>query len=144
MRPGPKRFEPGPAVGVGVLATVGCLLGSCGAREAGGGPAADSLAAAPAASAPADTLVHRTPDGYQIWLTEGRAAADSSGAACYERSVEIRTDSSRVKVPLLFVLEAPTDLGRGFVRAELSLRCRPFATYRVELATGRPFKLEGR
>ncbi len=101
-------------------------------------PAAEAIA-----SAPPDTMVLAA-GRYRIWLAEGRAAADSSGHPCYERSVEVRTDSSRTKVPLLYVLEGPTSLDRDHVRAVLSYRCRPLAVYRVELATGRPFKIEDR
>ena len=101
-------------------------------------PAAETIS-----SAPPDTMVLAV-GRYRIWLAEGRAAADSSGQPCYERSVEVRTDSSRTKVPLLYVLAAPTILNREHARAVLSYRCRPLAVYRVELATGRPFKIESR
>lgn len=91
-----------------------------------------------------DTLVLTVPGGRTIWLAEGRDARDSAGTTCFERSVEIRTDSARTKVPLLFVLTGPTVLDRGHLRAELSRHCRVMAIYSVELATGRPVKLEDR
>lgn len=96
------------------------------------------------ATGPADSLVLTLPSGHAVWLAEGRPAQDSAGTACFERSVEIRTDTSTVKVPLLFVMTAPTVLDRANLRAELSRHCRVMAIYRVELATGRPYKLEDR
>ncbi len=120
-----------------VLVVAGWLVAGCGRPQAPA-PAHEAVS-----SAPPDTMVLRA-GRHQIWLAEGRAAADSSGQACYERSVEVRTDASRTKVPLLYVLEAPTILNREHVRAVLSYRCRPLAVYRVELATGRPFKIEDR
>ncbi len=92
---------------------------------------------------PPDTLVLQV-GAYQVWLAEGRQATDSSGKPCYERSVEIGTDSTRTKVPLLYVTEVPSVLDQRHLRASLSLHCRPLADYRVELATGRPVKIGGR
>ena len=91
-----------------------------------------------------DTMVLAVPGGQTIWLAEGRDARDSAGTACFERSVEIRTGGSRTKVPLLFVQTGPTMRDRDHLRAELSLHCRVMAIYSVELATGRPVKLEDR
>ncbi len=95
----------------------------------------------PLASVPADTLLHQTPDGYQIWFAEGREARDSAGAECYERSVEIRRGDTVVKVPLLFTTDPPTLLDRGTLRAALMRGCRVIGIYRVDLATGRPTKI---
>lgn len=120
-----------------LLVVAGGLAAGC------GGPAASNRPPVAESTQLADTLV-LTAGRYRIWLAEGRTATDSAGRACYERSVEIRTDSSRTKVPLLYVLEAPTVLDRDHVRAVLSYRCRPMAVYRVELTSGRPFKLEDR
>lgn len=91
-----------------------------------------------------DSLVLRTPEGHEIWLTDVRRAADSAGAECLERSVEIRTDSSRTRVPLLYTREAPTQIDPRHVRAELSRDCRTVAVYRVELATARPIRMADR
>ena len=114
----------------------GSLLVGCGRTDRTPTPEVHS-------STPADTLV-LTNGPYQIWLAEGRAAADSAGQSCYERSVDVRTDSTRTKVPLLYVLDPPTVFDRDHLRAVLSYRCRPMAVYRIELATGRPFKIEDR
>lgn len=124
-----------------VTLAVALVTSGCGRRETPP-PAADPTA--PVARAPADTMVLVTRSGASVWLAEGRDAKDSAGVGCYERSVEIRSDSSTIKVPLLFVTRAPTELGQGQIRAELSRNCRVMALYRVELATGRPTKLEDR
>ncbi len=120
----------------------GVMLG-CGSPRDAKEPPRDSTGTPLESPAPADTMVLQSGQ-YRIWLTEGRAASDSAGRPCYERSVEIRTDSGRTKVPLLYVLESPARLDRSNVRAILSYHCAPLAAYRVELATGRPFKIEGR
>lgn len=122
---------------LGFLALAGWLVAGCER------PAAAPRRPAADAAPPADTMVLRA-GRYRIWLAEGRAASDSTGRACYERSVEIRTDSSRTKIPLLYVLDAPTVLDRDHVRASLSYRCHPMAVYRVELASGRPVKIGDR
>ncbi len=121
----------------------GWVVLGCGSPRAAKPPSADSTAAAPEVPSPADTMVLQSGQ-YRIWLTEGRAASDSTGRTCFERSVEVRTDSTRTKVPLLYVLDNPSRLDRTHVRAILSYRCAPLAAYRVELATGRPVKLEER
>jgi hypothetical protein len=116
----------------------------CGGSSQQAAPRTDSTAAvagAPVAPTPADSLVLTTGSGHQIWLTEGRTASGDSGRVCYERSVEIRHQASRIKIPLLFVTKAPTSFDAGHVSAELSLDCRPLALYRIELATGRPIKI---
>lgn len=116
-------------------------LAACGGRD---GPPAQRVDSAPAAVTVADTMVLRTPDGTEVWLAEGREGRDSTGGTCFERSVELRTDSLTRKVPLLFVTGAPVLLGRDAIRAELSLHCRTMAVYRVDLATARPTRLEER
>lgn len=105
-------------------------------------PVSSPVAATPAAPlVPADSLLYETADGSQIWFAEGRSARDSSGAPCFERSVEIRRDTSVLKVPLLFTARVPTMLDRRHLRAELMRDCRVMGIYRVELATGRPTKI---
>lgn len=107
------------------------------------GPRADPAAPPSAATppAPADSLVLELADGVQVWLAEGREARDSAGAACYERSVEIRKAGATITVPLLYTTRAPVVLDRGTLRAELSKACRVMAIYRVDVATGRPTKI---
>ena len=91
-----------------------------------------------------DSMVLAVSGGRSVWLAEGRDAHDAAGMACFERSVEIRTATGRTKVPLLFVRTGPTLLDPARLRAELSRDCRVMAIYSVELATGRPVKLEDR
>jgi hypothetical protein len=80
-------------------------LPGCGAR---GEPAPHAVPAVPAAEAPpADTLVLTAPDGATVWLAEGRRSTHSDGSSCYERTIEIRRDTTRIKVPLLYTLEVP-------------------------------------
>ena len=115
------------------------LLPCCGARgePAPGNPPPHETATAQ----PADTMVLSAPGGATIWLSEGRQATDSAGARCTERSVEIRRDSTRVKVPLLYTLSPPTLLNDSTLRAELARDCRPTAAYRVSLRTGQPVRI---
>lgn len=96
----------------------------------------------PPAPAPRDSLVLTTPSGHQVWFTAARPATDSLGAGCVERGVEIRTDSSRVVVPLLFTNRAPVLLDPGHLRAELTRNCVVVGVYRVDLATGRPTRID--
>lgn len=121
-----------------------CAAG-CGPGTEKDEPDAAHLRRAPEpAPAVADSMVLRTPAGAEIWLTEGRAASDSAGIACVERSVEIRTDTSRRKVPLLFVTRPPVLLGPDALRAELSNHCRTTAVYRVDVTTARPTRMADR
>jgi hypothetical protein len=107
---------------------------------------APAPAPAPVASppTPADSLILTTNDGTQVWLVEGRSSQDPAGKPCQERGVEIRRDSSRIRVPLLYTGAAPIRLGRDALKAELWRDCRAMAIYRIDLATGRPTKLEDR
>ena len=115
------------------------LAAACGAR---GEPPPGELppVADVAASAP-DSLVLTTPEGVTVWLTEGRRAADSAGATCFERTIEIRRDSVRLKVPLLYTLTAPVLVDDTTIRAQISLECRPGASYRIALRDGMPHKI---
>jgi len=121
------------------------LLSACGGRS--DAPRAEPASPPPAqtrTAAPADSLVLSTPAGYQVWFTAARTGTDAGGAPCVERAVEIRTDTSRVVVPLLYTNRAPTVLDRGHIRAELTRDCAVTGVYRVELATGRPTKIADR
>ena len=89
----------------------------------------------------ADSLVLTAASGVTVWLTEGRRGADSSGTPCIERTVEIRRDSSRLKIPLLYTRSAPTLLDDSTLRAELFRDCRPVAAYRVSLRDGMPRRI---
>jgi len=97
---------------------------------------------APAApTAPRDSLALQLGGGVEIWFREGRQAFDSTGAACYERTLEIRDTAGRRRVPLLYTLESPFRLDDTSVGARVYSRCRAGDAYRVSLRTGRPTPL---
>ncbi len=134
------------------LTMVASLAGAwgCGGAHPAPPPAADSSAPPVAASphgngeTPSDSLVLTTPAGYQIWFTSARLAVDSKGQTCVERGVEVRIDTTRTVVPLLFTNRAPRLVDPGHVRAELMRHCAVVATYSVDLATARPTKISDR
>ena len=115
------------------------LLAACGARGEPAPGAAPEVAQAPPAVA--DSLVLTFVGGATVWLAEGRRAADSAGAPCFERSVEIRRDSARIKVPLLFTASLPTREDDSTFRAELFRDCRPESAYRISIKDGMPHKI---
>ncbi len=98
-------------------------------------------AAAPAAPAVADSLVLEAPGGITVWFTQARAAHGSLGAACQERALEVRRDTTRRGVGLLYTREAPTLLGADAMRAVLYNGCKPGPAYRVDFATLSPRRL---
>lgn len=122
--------------GLGAVALM--LLAGCGARGEPEAGAVPEVGEAP----PADTLVLALPGGSTVWLAEGRKAKDSSGAPCVERSVEIRRDTVRLKVPLLYTTAAPTRLDDSTIRAELSRDCRVTQVYKVGVRDGLPHRIE--
>ena len=120
-------------------ATITLILAACGAR---GEPAPGALPEVDQGPPQlTDTLVLTLPDGATVWLAEGRRARDSAGTPCVERSVEIRRDSVRLKVPLLFTGSMPTALDDTTIRAELYRDCRPSAVYQVGVREGRPHRI---
>jgi hypothetical protein len=90
---------------------------------------------------PADSMVLTAPGGVTVWLTEGRRGSDSLGTECYERTIEIRRDTTRLKVPLLYTVTMPVLLDDSTFRAELARDCRPTTSYRVGLRDGMPHKI---
>ena len=114
------------------------LAGACaGSDSHPAGGASGGVSSTP----PADTLVLRPALGVEVWFTPGRDARDRSGAECREHTVQIRREGRRLDVPLLYTGSAPTRLNDTTLRADLWLNCRPIATYRVDLRTGRPTPL---
>lgn len=116
-------------------------LAGCGARgepPPDGIPAVDTRVAPPE---PADSLVLTAPGGVTVWLAEGRRGSDSAGTACYERTIEIRRDTTRKKVPLLYTVTVPVLLDDSTFKAELARDCRATASYRVSLRDGMPHKI---
>lgn len=116
------------------------LLASCIAR---GEQEPGRVPEAYAGAAPlADTLVLSAPGGTSIWLAEGRPAVSSTGENCIERTIEIRKDSSRLKVPLLYTVTIPELIDDTTIKALLSEHCQATRPYRVNLKTARPSPME--
>ena len=95
---------------------------------------------AAAAAVPADSLVLTLRGGAEVWFTGSRAARDSSGVPCIERVLEIRRDTLRKAVPLLYAREAPVALDDTLFRATLSRDCAAAARYRVSATDGQPHR----
>ncbi len=124
----------------GVFLASATVLAGCARGEPGPGAAPPAEpAAAPRVS---DSLILTAPGGVTVWLSEGRRATDSaSGAECLERTLEIRRDTTRIKVPLLYTVSTPVLLDDTTLKAELAHNCRQAEPYRVNLLTGRPTPL---
>lgn len=115
------------------------LLAACGAR---GEPApGDPPAADVGPPHLADSLALTLNSGATVWLTDARRATDSSGTGCIERAVEIRRDTVRLKVPLLFTNTLPKAAGDSSFTAELFNNCRPTATYMVNVRDAQPHRV---
>jgi hypothetical protein len=111
-------------------------LMACGTREPG------SSSRPPAPPAPtADSLTLSLAGGISIWFTASRPDSDSAGRSCVERVMEIRRDSLRVPIPLLYTGAAPVRVNDSTVAADLWLHCRPTDRYLVDLRTGRPTRV---
>lgn len=115
------------------------LLAACGAR---GEPAPRTLPAADAGTVRlADSLVLTLADGNSVWMTEGRRGTDAAGAGCLERTLEVRRGDRRLKVPLLYTLEAPTRIDDTTFRAELYRDCVRMSAYRVSVRDAMPYRI---
>ena len=119
-----------------IVVTAGC--GARGELPPDGPPVPDARVIPPE---PPDSMVLTAPGGVTVWLTEGRRSSDSAGTACYERSIEIRRDASRRKIPLLYTVTVPVLLDDSTLKAELARDCRPTTGYRVSLRDGMPHKI---
>jgi hypothetical protein len=102
-------------------------------------PAADSSIAVPPHVA--DSLLLTTPAGVQVWFTDARSAADSTGAGCVERVLEIRRDGRRIPVPLLYTGTVPRLVNDSTIEAPIWLHCRPGNVYQVSLTSGHPVRV---
>jgi hypothetical protein len=102
-------------------------------------PAADSSTAAPPHVA--DSLLLTTPAGVQVWFTDARTDADSTGAGCVERVLEIRRDGRRIPVPLLYTGTVPRLVNDSTIEAPIWLHCRPGNVYQVSLTSGHPVRV---
>ena len=87
---------------------------------------------------PPDSLALSAPGGVEVWFTQLRTAADSTGRVCRERVMEIRRAGRRVPVPLLYTGERPTLVDDSTMRAHIWLHCRPGNLYTVSLRSGAP------
>jgi hypothetical protein len=115
------------------------LLAGCGAH---GEPEAGAVPEVAQAAPPVpDTLVLSLPGGNTVWLAEGRRAVDSAGTPCFERSVEIRREGVKLKVPLLFTGAIPTRVDDSTIQAFLYHDCRPANAYKIGVRDGMPHKV---
>ncbi len=118
------------------------------------GPPADSSPAVDSSSGelptPASARTATLPDsllltlgsGATVWWTTGREVEGEEGTTCLERAIEIRVDTTRRLVPLLYTRTAPVALSDSVFRAALSTRCRPGGMYRVHVRTAQPEPIE--
>lgn len=113
------------------------LLAGCGDRE----PPAQAAAEAPTAAASVqlpDSLALRAPDGTELWFTASRTAVGADSMPCVERVMELRRDSLRLPVPLLYTGERPTLVNDTLAETHIFLNCTPGNLYRINLRTGQP------
>lgn len=121
------------------LSSLGLCLAGCGAR---GEPPPTTLPPVDAGTVHLpDSLVLTMPGGATVWLTEGRKRADSTGTECIERTIEVRRENYRMKVPLLYTLDLPTVLDDTSFRALLSRGCSRMDAYRVFIRDAMPYKI---
>lgn len=92
-------------------------------------------------TAPPDSLALMAGSGVSVWFTDSRPDRDSTGTTCVERVLQIRRDSTRIPVPLLYTGRAPVLIDDSTMEAELWLHCRAMDRYRVDLRTGRPTRV---
>lgn len=114
--------------------TVLTVLSACGDK-----PAVEHQPPQP--SQPSDSLVLEVPGGITVWFTQSRVARDSTGAECHERALEVRQDTTRRGVGLLYTREAPTVLDKDAMRAVLYNNCVAGPAYRVDFATLSPRRI---
>ena len=115
------------------------LATACGAPPREAEPTGRALTTA--APPPADSLVVRTPAGIEIWFTASRNATDPAGQRCVERTLQIRRDSLRTNIPLLYTGSLPVLVDDSTIEAAIWLHCRPGNVYRVNLRTGQPVRV---
>jgi hypothetical protein len=116
------------------------LMGLVGCERSAPSPAAEARPAGPAeAPAPAAEQI-LTAGGAQVWFGAARQGRDSAGAACVERTLEIRDAAGRRVVPLLYTRDTPTVVNDSTIRARLFTNCVAGPTYQVDLRTGLPVR----
>ena len=125
--------------GWSLIAMMAGALTGCGVR---GEPAPGNPAPADTVSLRlTDSLVLTAPGGFTVWFTEGRRGQSADGSPCLERTIEIRRDTLRHKIPLLYTVTAPRLLDDTTLRAELARDCAPAAAYRVDLRDAMPHRI---
>ena len=92
-------------------------------------------------AAAVDSLLLTTPAGVEVWFTDARTDADSAGASCLERVLEIRRDGRRIPVPLLYTGTVPRLVNYSTIEASIWLHCRPGNVYQVSLTSGHPVRV---
>lgn len=121
---------------VGIVASL--VMTACGPAERAPADAAPDDAAATRSVRLADTLLFTTPTGFEIWWTATRESAGPGDTPCRERAVEIRRDTTRRLIPLLYTAVPPTPLNDTTIRAVLSTQCVAGAAYRIDLRSAQP------
>jgi hypothetical protein len=117
-----------------ILAALGCDKEPPAQKQ----PAAAPEAAGPAS--PADSLVLPLPNGTEVWYTLAREERDATGTSCVERTLEIRTPTAKIPVPLLYTRDVPRLVNDSTVSARIWNRCVPGDEYRINLRTGQPVR----
>jgi hypothetical protein len=128
-------------------AAAALLLAACAgdaprAETAAGGD--DGSAGAPATQLPRslalpDTMLFVLASGHEIWWTIARESADSTGATCVERGLEVRRGGGAgVAVPLLYSADVPEIVDDTTIQVPLWTGCVPGRIYRVDTRTGQP------
>lgn len=124
------------------LLTAACAGDAPRAEAAAGGDtvgAAATAAQLPRSLALPDSMLLRLASGGEVWWTIARESADSAGATCIERGLEVRhRNGSRVAVPLLYSADVPEVVDDTTIQVRLWTSCVPGRMYRVDLRTGQP------
>lgn len=119
------------------------MLAACGpSARAGasraGAAVADSARVVGDTGPAGDSLALALPDGGSLRFTAPRAARDSAGRACVERSLALARHGERRIVPLLYTAEPPTRVDDTTARVHLWRDCRPGDLYDIDLRTAQP------
>lgn len=88
-----------------------------------------------------DSMILRTRAGDEVWYSGSRPARDDNGQVCVERTLQIRRDSTRINIPLLYTGAPPVLVNDSTIEAAIWLHCRPGNIYRVSLRTGSPVRV---
>jgi hypothetical protein len=128
------------------LLTSALLLASCAGEAPDADPVEGVVAVTPAAQLPRavdlpDTMLFRLESGAEVWWTIARESADSTGATCVERGLEVRRDETRVAVPLLYSADVPEIVDDTTIQVPLWTGCAAGRVYRVNVRTGQPVPL---